>query len=41
MVLTPHKNYEDSARIGNYYGVCSRKIGGVVMELHTRKRSID
>ena len=37
-VLTPHKNYEDRARIGDYYGVCSRKIGGVVTELRTRER---
>ena len=40
-VLTPHKNYEDSARIGDYYGVCSRKIGGVVTELRTHERSIN
>ena len=36
MVLTPH-----SARTGDYYGVCSRKIGGVVTELRTRERSIN
>ena len=24
---------EESARIGDYYSVCSRKIGGVVIEL--------
>ena len=40
MVLTAHKKYEDSARISDYYGVCSRKIGGVVTELRTRERSI-
>ena len=41
MVLTHHKNYEESARIGDYYGVCSRKIGGVVTELRMRERSIN
>ena len=41
MVLTAHKNYEDSARISDYYGVCSRKISGVVTELRTRERSIN
>ena len=41
MVLTAHKNYEDSARISDYYGVCSRKIGGVVTELRTRERWIN
>ena len=30
-----------SARISDYYGVCSRKIGGVVTELRTRERSIN
>ena len=41
MVLKAHKHYEDSARISDYYGVCSRKIGGVVTELRTRERSIN
>ena len=30
-----------SARIGDYYGVCSRKNGGVVKELRTRERLIN
>ena len=30
-----------SARISDYYGVCSRKIGGVVTELRTREHSIN
>ena len=41
MVSMPHKNHEDSARIGDYYGVCSRTIGGVFRELYMRELSIN
>ena len=36
MVSTSHKNCEDSVRIADYRGVCSRKISGVFTELRTR-----
>ena len=39
--LMLHKNCEDSAMIGDYYGVCSRKIGGVLTELCTRELSVN
>ena len=41
MVLTPLKISIDSATIGDYYGLCSRKIDDVFTSLRMRKLSIN
>ena len=41
MVLTPDKNYGDSAVTGDCYGLCSRKIDDVLTSLRMRKLSVN